>query len=429
MSSFFTQRNLTIAMFIGIGLGVALGFGAQWAQIPALFRIIDSISFLGELFLALLQMVVVPLVLFSVTTGVANLHGGREVGRKLGKTVAYFFGTSFVAVLIGIFVTNLAGPGRGLDPEVLYAQLPEDVVEAAQARQDQVALAAPQTLNEFLEVQINNLFMNPFRSLAEMNLVGVVMFSLLLGFMIMLLGEAGKPARDLFNALNKVMMKMVSIVIWFAPVGIFALSANLLSSIGPDIIAPLLKYVLTVAFGLGIQFLVVFPLIIFFICRYNPLRFVYRVKDALLLALASASSAATLPVTLRAVEEEVGVDKDSANLVVPMGATVNMNGTALYEAVAAIFVAQLIGIPMDLGTQFILFFTATLAAIGTAGIPQGGLVTMVIVFTALGIPLEFIALLIVVDRPVDHLRTMVNVCGDAVGSLFLSTSEKKFIAK
>lgn len=419
---FFTEKNLSICLVAGILIGATLGFSAQITENPSLESFIGSIAILGKIFLAMLKMVVVPLVLFSVTSGVANLGGGGEVGRKLLKTMAYFLTTMFMAVGIGIIYTNLMGPGRGVNPDEVFAKLPQEVVDQARAKRS--GLNAPESFGEFIDVQINNVFMNPFQAMATTNLIGVVCFGLVLGLMILLGGQKTEPARAFFDAMFDALMRLVWVVIWFAPLGILALAADLLMQLGPDIIRPLSKYFLTVVLALLTHLFIVYPLILLIICRYSPLQFFLGIKEALLLAITTSSSSATLPVTLRVVEDHLGVDKPSANFVLPMGATINMDGTALYEAVAAMFIAQLFfGADLTIMQQVLVFFTATLAAIGAAGIPQAGLVTMAIVFNALGLPLELMALIIVVDRPLDHLRTVVNVSGDAIGSVFLSHSE------
>lgn len=419
---FFTEKNLSICLVAGILIGATLGFSAQITENPSLESFIGSIAILGKIFLAMLKMVVVPLVLFSVTSGVANLGGGGEVGRKLLKTMAYFLTTMFMAVGIGIIYTNLMGPGRGVNPDEVFAKLPKEVVDQARAKRS--GLNAPESFGEFIDVQINNVFMNPFQAMATTNLIGVVCFGLVLGLMILLGGQKTEPARAFFDAMFDALMRLVWVVIWFAPLGILALAADLLMQLGPDIIRPLSKYFLTVVLALLTHLFIVYPLILLIICRYSPLQFFLGIKEALLLAITTSSSSATLPVTLRVVEDHLGVDKPSANFVLPMGATINMDGTALYEAVAAMFIAQLFfGADLTIMQQVLVFFTATLAAIGAAGIPQAGLVTMAIVFNALGLPLELMALIIVVDRPLDHLRTVVNVSGDAIGSVFLSHSE------
>ncbi len=374
---FFNERNLTISLAVGIILGIVFGILAQGpyearidgevASRPWLVAFIESMGIFGSLFIGALKMVVVPIVLFSVTSGIANLQGGNEVGRKMTKTVAYFLATSFIAVLIGILFTNVIGPGKGGDPDELKSRLPQSAMVSAEGKQASVADAAPKTLLEFVDKQIDNLFMNPFQALAEMNLTGVVFFSILLGLMLMLCGERASPAIAFFSAMNEALMKMVQIVIWLAPVGVFALAANLLMNLGPEVIGMLGKYFLTVVLALATHLLIVHPLILKFVCGYSPLKFFAGVKEALLLAVSTASSSATLPVTLRVVEENLGVDKRSADFVLPMGATINMDGTALYEAVAAMFVAQLLGVELGIGQQFLVFFTATLDSGFAAG--------------------------------------------------------------
>lgn len=423
MRGIFTERNLTIALIASMITGVLLGLAAQATKSTFLVTFIEDIQFLGQIFIALLKMVVVPLVLFSVTSGIANLGGGKEVGRKVLKTLVYFLATMFLAVFVGIVYTNIIQPGSGTSAEEIRDRLPEDIMVSAGEKGAGVAESAPSTIGEFVSIQIEKMFMNPFQSLAEMNLIGVVVFGMLLGFMLMVIGERGRAGREVFTSINEALMQLVQMVIWIAPLGIFALAANLLMVLGPEVLAPLSVYFLTVTLALLTHLFIMYPLILIFICKYNPLRFFAGIKEAMILAVSCASSSATLPVTMRVVEEHCGVDKRSANFVLPMGATINMDGTALYEAIAAMFVAQLLGVELGFTQQFLIFLTATLAAVGAAGIPQAGLVTMVVVFNAIGLPLEWMALIIVVDRPLDHLRTMVNVTGDATGSVYLSHSE------
>ncbi|MCC5877401.1 MAG: dicarboxylate/amino acid:cation symporter [Candidatus Sumerlaeia bacterium] len=420
---FFTERNLTFALIGSIVLGVGIGAIAQATEAAPLVRFIESIQIFGKLFLRTLTMIVVPLVLFSVITGMANLHGTGEVRRKVFKVLGFFLLTSFFAVLIGIFYTNIIQPGAGTDAEELRASLPETSLQAAGETQESIALRAPESVIDFIDMQIDNIFQNPFKSMAETNLIGVVFFGLFLGFMLMLCGSQARSAIDFFNAINEALMKMVTVIIWLAPPGILALASNLAMTMGPEIVGPMGKYFATVCLALLTHILIVYPLILKFMCGYSPIKFFKGIYEAQILAITTSSSAATMPVTLRVVEEHLGVDKRSADLVVPMGATINMDGTALYEAIAAMFIAQLLGYELGLMQQILVFFTATLAAIGAAGVPQAGLVTMVVVFNALGLPLEWMALIIVVDRPLDHLRTVVNITGDATGAVYLSTSE------
>jgi Na+/H+-dicarboxylate symporter len=421
----FTQRNLTIALAASILLGILVGLVANGSLLGEAAagptqKLVQSVSIFGVIFMEALRMIVVPLVLVSVTTGVANLRESGQVGRKFGLVMAYFLATSFFAVFVGILYTNIVQPGAGGDPAALLANLPERDRAAAERTQQSIAERAPESIGAFVEVQVKNLLMNPFKSLAEMNLVGVVAFSMMLGLALAAGGRKSDPVIDFFNSMDHALMKLVGVVMWLAPLGIFALASRMIASLGLDVIGPLASYFITVVLGLGTMQLLVYPLLAVALIRYNPLKFLWGLREVMLLAVSTSSSAATMPVTIHEVQDKLGVDEGSANFVIPIGTTINMNGTALYEAVAAMFVAQLIGIEMSLTTQVLIFFTATLAAIGAAGVPQAGLVTMVIVFNAVGIPLQWMALIIVVDRPLDHLRTVVNVSGDALGAMLMS---------
>ncbi|MBI1289947.1 cation:dicarboxylase symporter family transporter [bacterium] len=425
MMRFFTERNLMYALIAGIVVGVLLGLmvstGFAGDFMASVARsIIDRIGIFGNLFLSSLKMIVTPLVLFSVTSGVATLGRGGSIGRRFGFVILYFLATSFLAVLIAIFYCNIVGPGRGVDSAELIERLPAEERESAARTQQGIAEKAPKTMAEFADTQIRNVLMNPFKSLAETNLVGVVAFALMLGLALASGGEAARPVIDFFAAMDNALMRIVKVVLWLAPLGVLALASKMLASLGLDVIRPLSAYFLTVIAGLATQQFIVFPAVVWIFARYNPWKLLMGLREVMLFAVSTSSSAATIPVTIREVESKLGVDAGSANFVIPMGATINMNGTALYEAAAAMFIAQLIGLELTLTNQLIVFLTATLAAIGAAGIPQAGLVTMVIIFNALGIPLEWMALIIVVDRPLDHLRTVVNVSGDAVGAVILS---------
>jgi Na+/H+-dicarboxylate symporter len=418
--AFFTPRNLAFAIGAGIVGGVLVGALAN-AQPDGFFStLVQNSQIFGKIFLAALRMIVVPLVLFSVVSGVASLQGSASIGSRFARTLIYFVATSFLAVLIGIILTNIIRPGAGMNSAALLAGLPEGAREEAQAAQASIAAKAPATFSEFLDQQIANVFMNPFKAMAEMNLVGLVAFALALGLALVYGGEKARPAIAFFAAMEAALMRLVSVVMWLAPLGIFALAARTVGAIGADIIRPLSWYFLTVSLALFLHGVGVYSVLVWTLARYSPIRFFKGAYEVIVFAFSTASSAATMPVTMRVAQEKLGVDEGSAGLVIPMGATVNMDGTALYEAVAAMFIAQLLGMELTLTSQILIFFTATLAAIGAAGIPQAGLVTMVIVFNAIGIPLEWMAVIIVVDRPLDHLRTCVNVLGDLVGAVYLS---------
>lgn len=416
--SFFTDRNLTILMGVGVVAGVGLGLAAQLSGSAELVGAIKSLKILGDLFLAALRMVVVPVVFFAVVSSLAGMAHSEGAGRRIATILLFFVGTTLLAVVLGQVLTLLVRPGAGLSPEAIMAQLPTSAMESAEKMRDN--LKAPETFDAFLRAQMGNLLMNPFKAMAEANFIGIVFFGLVLGFLIMRAGPAASTARDFFVQMNELMLTFVRIVVWLGPIGIFALGADLFASVGVDLLKPLAYYVFVVFLGLSLHCFVLYPILMVVLAGYSPWRFFMGMKDALLLAFTTASSAATMPVTLRCTEDNLGIDRDITRLVVPMGATINMDGTALYEAVAAAFVAQLIGLELSLGGQLVLALTATMAAIGAAGIPQAGLVTMVIVFKALNLPLELMAIIIVVDRPLDHMRTMVNVTGDSMTSVVMS---------
>lgn len=414
----FTDRNLTLLMGVGVVGGTLLGVAAQVSGSQELVGAISSLKILGDLFLAALRMVVVPVVFFAVVSGLAAMPHSEGAGKRIATILVFFLCSTAIAVVLGQVLTLIVRPGVGVSQEDIIAQLPPDIL--ASAEQTRAGLKAPETFDAFLRGQMASLFMNPFKAMAEANFVGLVFFGLILGYIIMRGGEQVAVARSFFIQMNELMLTMVRIVVWLGPPGIFALAANLFATVGLDLLRPLAYYVLVIFLGLFIHCFVVYPLMMVTLAGYSPWRFFVGIKDAMLLALSTASSAATMPVTLRCTEENLGIDRNVTRLVVPMGATINMDGTALYEAVAAAFIAQLIGLELSLGQQAILALTATMAAIGAAGIPQAGLVTMVIVFKALNLPLELMAIIIVVDRPLDHMRTMVNVTGDSVTSVVMS---------
>lgn len=417
--SLFTDRNLTILMGVGVVGGTLLGIAAQATGSEALVGAIGSLKILGDLFLAALRMVVVPVVFFAVVSGLAAMPHSEGAGKRILTILLFFATTTLIAVVLGQVLTAIVRPGIGVSQEEIIAQLPPEIM--ASAEQTRAGLKAPETFDAFLRAQMANLFMNPFKAMAEANFVGIVFFGLILGYLVMRGGDQFDAARSFFIQMNELMLTMVRIVVWLGPPGIFALAANLFATVGLDLLRPLAYYVLVVFLGLFLHCFVVYPLLMVTLAGYSPWRFFVGMKDAMVLALSTASSAATMPVTLRCTEENLGIDRNVTRLVVPMGATINMDGTALYEAVAAAFVAQLFfGHDLGIGQQAILALTATMAAIGAAGIPQAGLVTMVIVFKALNLPLELMAIIIVVDRPLDHMRTMVNVTGDSTTSVVMS---------
>lgn len=393
------MNRLLAAIVAAIVLAFAsvLAFGGQMAQV----------SWIGEFFLRALKMIIVPVVVSSMISGITGLGDVRRLGKLGLVTLTYFLVTTGVAVLIGIAAVNLVQPGAGLDPGVL--EVPTKVAD----RQD----------TGLTDILLSFLSDNVVGSMARLELLPVIVFSLGFGAVLTTVPNNEGVVRAI-NVVNEAMLRLVHVILYLAPVGVFGLVAGrfgkAIGERGPQAFADELMavaaYMATVLSGLTVHAFVVLPLLLWLTTRRSPLAFGRGMATALLTAFATASSSGTLPVTLECVEHTNKVDGKAAQFVVPLGATVNMNGTALYEAVAAIFIAQAMGIELSFGQQALVAVTATLAAIGAAGIPEAGLVTMVIVLRAVHLPLEGVALILSVDWLLDRFRTAVNVWGDAVGA-------------
>ena len=373
------------------------------------------VDWIGEMFLNTLKMLVIPLIVSSMIVGITGLGDIRKVGKAGTITLVYFLSTSGIAVIAGIIVVNIMQPGLGVE---LTTDIPEKV-----AGKESIGIT------DILESFVTP---NLFESMAKMEILPIIMFSLVFGGVLTTLGEKGKLVISVFDGINIAIMKIVHLVMYFAPLGVFALVSSKLGAAGGGdlFLAELLKigkFAVTVILGLMIHALITLPAILYFVAKQNPLTYFKNMSAALTTALSTASSAATLPVTIECVEEENKISRRTTLFVIPLGATVNMNGTALYESIAAIFIAQMVGIPLGLGDQVLIFLTATLAAIGAAGIPEAGLVTMVIVLQAVGLPLEGIGMLLSIDWFLDRLRTSVNVWGDSIGAAVVDRLEGKYI--
>ena len=362
-----------------------------------------AIEWVGELFLDALKMVIIPLIVAAVISGIASLGGAAGGLKRLGGfTVLYYFCTTAIAVLLGLIIVNIIQPGSG-------------ITEVSQVVPDRVSGKEDTGMVEIIRSLIGD---NIVASAAETKLLEVIVFSILFGAALTTIGERGRPMVAFFEGMNDVMIKIVVWIMYFAPIGIFALVSSKLGDSGGGEhfwreILGVGKYMLTVIVGLTLHFFVLMTILI--VVSRRGRQFIATMSKALITAFGTASSTATLPLTIECALE-ANVDKRAAKFVLPLGSTVNMDGTALYEAVAVMFIAQAYGIHMAPMDQVLIFITATLAAIGAAGIPEAGLVTMVIVLTAVGLPMEGIGLLLAVDWFLDRLRTTVNVWGDSVGS-------------
>ena len=366
---------------------------------------------IGDLFLRLLKMITIPLIVTSLVTGVAGLGGSGGFGRMFGRTLLYYVGTSLLAITTGILMVNLIEPGIG-------AILPGG---------GQPMTSSDQPLSGVFLGLVNRMIpTNPIESLAAGEFLSVITFSILFGiFIIRVGGTTAETLRTFFRASFEVMMRMTMAVIALAPIGVFAFMLYATSTQGLDIFLTLGWYMLTVFLALLVHACVVLPLIVAFIARRSPAQFAREMSPALMTAFSTASSNATLPLTITSVEQRAGVSNRVSSFVLPLGATINMDGTALYEAVAVLFIAQATpGFDMTIGSQIIVAITALLASVGAAGIPHAGLVMMAIVLQAVGLPLEAQGVIIAVDRVLDMCRTSVNVWSDSCGCAVLNRFEQ-----
>jgi solute carrier family 1 (high affinity glutamate transporter) protein 1 len=392
-----SHKNALILLGL-IVVGVIFGILSGWYWGEAMV----SVSWLGKLFLNALKMTIVPLIVASVITGISSLGDVRKLERLGLITLAYYILTTSIAVLIGLVMVNIIQPGVGL--ELNQAVLSEEIID-----KKEVGVA---------DIILSLVSPNLIASAAETQLLPIILFSVIFSAALTTLGDRSRIVFDFFDGFNEAMMRLVIWIMYLAPIGIFALIASRLGKAQEggsfwNEISAVGLHIVTVLSGLFIHFIVLF-LILIFIAKKGHGYFINMLR-ALLTAFGTASSSATLPLTMECVRE-ANVDERSVRFVLPLGSTVNMDGTALYEAAAVMFIAQAYGIDMSLGQQAIIFVTATLAAIGAAGIPEAGLVTMVIVLHAVGLPLEGIGLLLAVDWFLDRFRTSINVWGDSVGA-------------
>ena len=374
----------------------------------------------GEVFLNLLTMMVVPLVMASVMSGIIGLGDIRKLGRPGGLAVTYYLMTTVLAVIVGLLMVNLIQPGVGVDQTALDASLAEGQMSTA-GREDA-------NLGTILRGLVLMLFTdNLIESAAKTSLLPLIFFSIIFAGMLTTMGPRVQALTAIIVQVNEALLSFILMLMKLAPFGIFCLVTARFgeAQAGGNLGAVLQQtgaYFGTVLAGLGVHAFLTLPLILWIFTRRNPFRFMYQMSQALLTAFSTASSTATLPITMNCAVEKAKVSKQSSDFVLPLGATINMDGTALYEAAAAIFIAQAIGFELTITSQLVIAVTATMAAIGAAGIPEAGLVTMVIVLNAVGLPVEYIGLILSVDWLLDRFRTAVNVFGDSLGAAVVEKS-------
>jgi len=401
------KNKANYQILVGVLAGLLVGL---YIKFNPLANGSDSILYIAELvaeiFVSSLKMILIPVIFFSISVGIANLSSHKQSSKIWALTFLFFFISMALAIILGLGSMNLFQPGRGMSLSIFSEQLNN-------------FHQASINLNLFTKQFFGSFFVNPLKAMAEGNILGVITFSMLVGFAIARGGNEFVEVKKIFNGLLGVTMKIVSWIVRFSPYGVSALIIKLVTQQSPDLFLTLSKFIIVIIGMTLFHGIVVLPLLLYFFTKINLVVLWQGSREAIMTAFATSSSSATIPVTLSAVEKNLKVKPDIARFVIPIGATMNMDGTALYEASAALFVANLSGIDLEIGQQLIIFCTAMIGAIGAPGIPSAGMVTMAMVLQSVGLPLEALAILLPIDRLLDTFRTAVNVEGDIVVSLIV----------
>jgi Na+/H+-dicarboxylate symporter len=382
------------------------------------FTFYNLYAFIGTMFLNALKMLIVPLVASSIVIGMAGMSSHHALGRMSAKTILYFITTSLIAILIGLAAVNITTPG------IVNGEPARDMIGLTSDVEEIKAKVADKSAGDIAEVFLRMIPANIVYAAAEGEMLGLIFFSLLFGFFMTKIDHPGaETIYNFWNAIYNIMMLITDWVMKFAPIGVFALVAKVVASTGFGAFRPLAVFFFTVLFGLAVHFFIVLPLLLKFLGGVSPLRHYRAMAPALLTAFSTSSSSATLPLTMECVEKNAGVSNRTSSFVLPLGATVNMDGTALYECVAAMFIAQAYGLELGFAVQFTIVLLALLTSIGVAGIPSASLVAISVILTAIGLPVEGLGLILAVDRVLDMCRTTVNVYGDTCGAVIIARSE------
>ncbi len=405
--------QILIALALAVVVGLLVGPEGSLLGL----NINAALDFIGQLFLNALKMLIVPLIVSSIIVGVAGIGASDNLGRMGAKTIGYYAMTSTLAILVGLLMVNLIQPGvvDGSPEEVFGLQ------QDTTSFQDDIA---GKGAGDIVAIFLRMIPTNVVAAASAGQMLGLIFFSLLYGFFLTRIpNEYAEAQYNFWNGMFEIMMRITDLVMRFAPIGVFALVAETVAETGLAAFAPLAAFFITVVAALAFHFFITLPLLLKFLGRVKPIRHYRAVSPALLTAFSTASSSATLPVTMECVEKNAGVSNKTTSFVLPLGATVNMDGTALYECVAVMFIAQAYGIEMSITTQFTVVLLALLTSIGVAGIPAASLVAISIILTAVGLPLEGIGLILAVDRILDMMRTAVNVTSDSAGAVIIAKSE------
>ncbi|WP_413282696.1 dicarboxylate/amino acid:cation symporter [Vibrio sp. MA40-2] len=386
-------KKIVIGMVLGVVVGAVMGPDAE------VFKPI------GTLFINAIKMLIVPLIFCSLIVGVTSMQDSRKMGRIGAKAIILYLGTTAIAITIGLSFAAVFTPGAGLN---MVAENP-----------DIVAKEAP----PLVQTLLNIIPKNPVGALAAGNILQIIFFALGLGIALTLIGEKAKPAIAVFESLAEAMYKLTELVMKLAPFGVFGLMAWVAGKYGVDILMPLIKVIAVAYIGSLVHVLVFYTGIISLVGRLNPARYIKALMNPAAVAFTTTSSSGTLPATIKASREELGVSKGVSSFVLPLGATINMDGTALYQGVCALFIAQAFGIDLEMSDYMLIILTSTLASVGTAGVPGAGLIMLSLVLTTVGLPIEGLAIVAGIDRILDMARTTVNVCGDMMVSVLIAKSE------
>lgn len=387
-------QKIVIGMILGITVGIIFGEDAA------------ILKPIGSLFVNTIKMLIVPLVFCSIIVGITSMQDTSKMGRIGFKAVMFYLISTAVAISIGLLLGNLLQPGAGLE---LVAQQAEAVKETASLAETIVGLVPT----------------NPVGALAQGHILQIIVFAVALGVSLTLIGEKGKPAISVFESLAEAMYKLTDLVMKLAPYGVFALMAWVAGKFGLALLLPLMKVIGAVYLGSILHVLGVYSALIVFIAKLSPVQYFRGIVDAQVVAFTTTSSAGTLPVSMKCARENLGVSKGVSSFVLPLGTTINMDGTALYQGVTTLFVAQAFGIDLGMPEYITIILTATLASIGTAGVPGAGLIMLTLVLTTVGLPVEGVALIAGIDRILDMARTTVNISGDIAASVIIAKSEKE----
>lgn len=396
------NKQILLGTTLGVLAGLSLAATGKDAAVTQ--QVVYVCGLIGGLFIDMLKMVLVPLVFTSIVVGVANLRAHNQIHQVWITTLAFSFITMAISVTVGITASNIFAPGKGLSLEMF-----QSAMHGFDAKQ--------MSLAEFFANFLHGLFLNPFAALAQGNIMAIVVFSLFIGIAVVVGGERYRNLLTLMQELFELSLRVVGWIMHIAPFGIMALLIKLVATQNVALLGSLAKFVIVVIGTTLLHGFVILPLLLYGITRMSPLRFLLGVREALVTAFATSSSSATMPITLRCMEQHLHVSPSITGFVVPLGAHLNMDGTALYEAAAALFVANLAGIDLNLTQQLAVCLTAMVVSIGAPGIPSAGMVTMVMVLQSVGLPAEAIVILLPIDRLLDTFRTVVNVEGDAVACL------------